>query len=384
MSETNAAQVSATPSGGVENAEPVVVNGGDSPVSWDAFESLHEQASAKKESAPKKQKKEEITEESQPVKAESKKVSDKKDAEPIEKSAAPAKILKLKSGEQTLDIAADAMVPVKIDGKTTHVPLQEAINRYSQQSHLDKVYNTYKAEKQSFESERESISKALNKSYDLLVNQKDLRGFMEHFGEALGLDAQRLYDDAVTKIKAQAEELSALTPEERKLRELEEENKYYRSRMDAKKQEVEQAKSMQQLESQVTKVLESNGMTKEDLVNSWDELVELGYEKESITPEFIAKYHGNRKKISFIEETLKGISPELASDQSVIEELATNAITLDASQEEILEAIKELYGDDSVQKLNKKINRSMRANAQGGAKAVKNPGSDPLFFDDIT
>jgi hypothetical protein len=384
MSETNAATVSATPAGGGEVAEPVVVHGGDSPVSWSELENLHEQAPAKKEAAPKKPKKEEIPQESQEVKVEGKKGSDKKDAEPIEKSAAPAKILKLKRGDETLDIAADAMVPVKIDGKTTHVPLQEAINRYSQQSHLDKVYQTYKAEKQSFESERESISKALNKSYDLLVNQKDLRGFMEHFGEALGLDAQRLYDDAVTKIKAEAEELATLTPEERKLRELEEENRYYRSRMDAKKQEVEQAKSMQKLESHVTKVLDAHQMTKEDLVNSWDELVELGYEKESITPEFIAKYHGNRKKISFIEQTLKGISPELASDQSVIEELATNAITVDASEEEIMEAIKELYSDDSVQKLNKKINRSMRANAQGGAKAVKNPGSDPLFFDDIT
>lgn len=378
MSET-AATASVTPTGGTEAAEPVVVHGGDSPVGWDDLETLTE---TKKEAAPKKEKKapepkSDDSEEEKPKQA-------KKSDEPIEKAPTPAKLLKLKRGEETLDIAADAMVPVKIDGKTTHVPLQEAINRYSQQSHLDKMYHQYKAEKEAFETERTTISKALNKSYDLLVNQKDLRGFMDYFGEALGLDAQQLYDDALTKIKAQAEELASLTPEERRLRELEEENKYYRSRKEAQKQEFEQAKSMKQLESQVTQVLEKNGMSKEDLVKAWDDLVELGYEKESITPEFLAKYHGNRQKISFIEGRLKEISPEAADDQSIIEELATNAIQLDASNEEIEQAIQDLYGDTAVKKLSRKINKNMKSNSQAGTKSVKNPGSDPLFFDDLT
>lgn len=378
MSET-AATASVTPTGGTEVAEPVVVHGGDSPVGWDDLETLTE---TKKEAAPKKEKKapepkSDDSEEEKPRQA-------KKSDEPIEKAPTPAKLLKLKRGEETLDIASDAMVPVKIDGKTTHVPLQEAINRYSQQSHLDKMYHQYKAEKEAFETERTTISKALNKSYDLLVNQKDLRGFMDYFGEALGLDAQQLYDDALTKIKAQAEELASLTPEERRLRELEEENKYYRSRKEAQKQEFEQAKSMKQLESQVTQVLEKNGMSKEDLVRAWDDLVELGYEKESITPEFLAKYHGNRQKISFIESRLKEISPDAADDQSIIEELATNAIQLDASNEEIEQAIQDLYGDTAVKKLSRKINKNMKSNSQAGTKSVKNPGSDPLFFDDLT
>jgi hypothetical protein len=381
MSESIAAQVSTTPAGGSEVSEPAVVHGGDSPVSWNDLEALTDSKPEKKSSEPRKDKK---AKEDQEVKVEGEKKSDKKDPTPIEKEITPAKILKLKRGEQTLEIASDTMVPVKVDGKTVEVPLQEAINRYSQQSHLDKVYREYKSQKESFESERQAISKALNKSYDLLVEKKDLRGFLEHFGEALGLDAQSLYEDAIKKIRAQEEEWSHLTPEQRRLRELEEENNYYRSRKEAQKQEVEQAKSMKQLESQVSQVLEKNGMTKDDLVKSWDELVELGYEKDSITPEFIAKYHGNRQKITYVEEILGKISPELASDESVIEELATNAIQLDASKEDIEEAIKTLYADTSEQKLSRKISKNMKANSQGGTKSVKNPGSDPLFFDDLT
>lgn len=382
MSET-AATVSTTPTGGSEAAEPVVIHGGDSPVDWNDLETLTDSKPAKKEAAPKKEKKEPEPKADDSDEEESPKQAKKSD-EPIEKAPTPAKLLKLKRGDEAFDVASDAMVPVKIDGKTTHVSLQEAINRYSQQSHLDKVYQQYKSEKEAFDTERSSISKALNKSYDLLVNQKDLRGFMDYFGEALGLDAQGLYDDAVTKIKAQAEELASMTPEERKLRELEEENKYYRSRKDAQKQELDRTKSMKDLEGQVSKVLDQNGMTKDDLVKAWDDLVDLGYEKASITPEFLAKYHGNRQKISFIETRLKEVSPEVAGDQSIIEELATNAIQLNASNEEIEQAIQDLYGDMAVKKLSNKINKNMKSNKQAGMKAVKNPGSDPLFFDDLT
>ena len=105
---------------------------------------------------------------------------------------------KLKNGDQEIELATDIKVPVKIDGKLTEVTLQEALNRYSQQAHLDKIYKDYKSQSEKFESERKAISDALNSSYDYLVNKKDLRGFLDYMGEALGVDSHALYQDAVS------------------------------------------------------------------------------------------------------------------------------------------------------------------------------------------
>lgn len=383
MSETNAAPTQqATP----QATEPVIIHGGDSPASWDELEALTSkpEPKAKKEAKEPKEKKEvsdvpqEKAEEKQEVKGDKTKVDDK-----VAKTTQPVKIVKLKSGESVLDVSSDTLVPVKVDGKPLQVPLQEMINRYSQKEHVDQLYKTMKTEKQSFESERAKIAEALNKSYDYLVNQKDLRGFMEFLGEAMGVDAESLYSDAVGDIRKQMEEYTSLTPEERKLKELEQENAYYKKRTEAQKQAKEQAKQRQSLEAQVSQALEQSQMTKGDLVKAWDDLIGLGYKSDELSVEFLTNYHSNSKKISFIEEKLKEYAPEHASNQEIIEDLATQALKLDASLEDIEEIVKQLYSETAEKKLTKKINTNMKAAKQGGSKAIKNPGSDPLFFDDI-
>jgi hypothetical protein len=383
MSETNAAPTQqATP----QATEPVIIHGGDSPASWDELEALtlKPESKAKKEAKEPKEKKEASdvpeakAEEKLEVKGDKTKVDDK-----VAKTTQPVKIVKLKSGESVLDVSSDTLVPVKVDGKPLQVPLQEMINRYSQKEHVDQLYKTMKTEKQSFESERTKIAEALNKSYDYLVNQKDLRGFMEFLGEAMGVDAESLYSDAVGDIRKQMEEYTSLTPEERKLKELEQENAYYKKRTEAQKQAKEQAKQRQSLEAQVSQALEQSQMTKGDLVKAWDDLIGLGYKSDELSVEFLTNYHSNSKKIGFIEQKLQEYAPEHASNQEIIEDLATQALKLDASLEDIEEIVKQLYSETAEKKLTKKINTNMKAAKQGGSKAIKNPGSDPLFFDDI-
>lgn len=378
----------------VEGAEPVVISGGDSPASWDELDALtvkgKQKAEPKEVKEPKEKKEAKEPKETKEAKAEDdgdKQTKDakaeKKDSAEVAKSDAPVKLLKLKSGDKTLDVSADTLVPVKIDGKTVEVSLQEAINRYSQQSHVDKLYKSYKAEKDSFEKEKTAISEALNKSYDYLVNQKDLRGFLEYLGEAMGVDSETLYNDAVGNLSKQIEEFSSLSPEERKLKELEAENARYRQKADAEKQQKLQAKSKAELESHVSKVMEDYGMDQAALVKSWDDLTSLGHKPEEITPEFLGAYYANTQTINAIEQKLTAINPELAQNGKIIEELATHAIQTELNDAEIEEVISQLYGETPEKKLSKKIDKNTKANRQGGSKAQKNPGSDPLFFDDI-
>jgi hypothetical protein len=396
MSESSPVQStptqSATPQATPEGTEPVVLSGGESPASWDELDALTAKPrTPKSEPKPKKEEKKEKHadpegdsegEEKQETKGKSE-PGEKKETKTVEKAESPVKLLKLKGSDGEIQVASDAKVPVKIDGKTVDVPLQEAINRYSQQSHLDKLYKSFKTEKETFESERKQISEALNKSYDYLVNQKDLRGFLDYLGEAMGVDSHALYQDALGNVQKQMDEMQGLSMEERRIRELEAENNYHRKKMETAKTQKEEAKSKAELESHVTKVMQDFGMDKAALVKSWDDLISLGYKEQDITPEFLGNYYANTRKIDMIESHLGSIDSGLAQNAEIVEQLATYAIQTGASDSEIQEAITQLYGKTPEKKLQDKIEKNMKASSQKGTKAQKNPGSDPLFFDDI-
>lgn len=398
--------VNPTPTNTSELSTPIEVAGGTSPVSWDELEGVSKykaevkkqekkaEIEAEKAVAPKKKEaksepKDSEDESEESDEGEGKRAhSDKKEQESkkeVAEKVATAKKLKLKNGDQEIELATDIKVPVKIDGKLTEVTLQEALNRYSQQAHLDKIYKDYKSQSEKFETERKAISDALNSSYDYLVNKKDLRGFLDYMGEALGVDSHALYQDAVSGLSKQLEEWQGLSPEERRLKELEQENAYWKSKEDSKKAEREAAKSRQALESEVNQVMTSYSMTQSELVKAYDELKSLNYKDEDLQAnlEFIGRYHDNKQKMGLIEETLKEIGEELATEESIVEwlELATaNGIKKD----QLPEVIQEYYQQEATKKVNSAIRRKERANRQLGSKAQKNPGSDPLFFDDLT
>lgn len=394
MSEAQSAAASAPVNTSELNSE-VVASGGTSPVSWDELEGVtkfkrevkkqeaKEEAEAEKEVKPKKESKSEPKDKDEEedskvsVKSDKSKQTDKKE---LAETKAEARKLKVKNGDQELELATDLKVPVKIDGKLTEVTLQEALNRYSQQAHLDKIYKEYKSQKDSFETERKSISEALNKSYDYLVNKKDMRGFLDYLGEALGVDSHKLYQESMGTAQKQWEEWNQLTPEERRVKELEAESAYYRSKEEQRKLAHTEAKSRQALESQVQSVMQKYSMDQTSVVKAYDDLKAAGVPEEQITPEYLGKYHANVQKLNLIETKLAEINPELAQDHDVIEQLATLAINTNANEREIAEAISQIYGESPEKKLANKIKKSERA---ARSHVPKNPMKDSMFFDDL-
>lgn len=390
-----------------EVSQPITVGGGETPVSWDQLESV----SNYKETVAKNEAKEEIkakseakkelgSKESKPSKEEELKAyrdsKESKSKEPGKESKAAAKEsdksdgdkdnpvgkrLRLHSGEESYELPLDIKVPVKVDGKMEEVSLQEALSRYSQQKHLDKLYQDYKQKSSSFEKEQAKIKQTMANLTDLLTNKKDVRGFIEAVAEPLGLDPNTVYSDLVGKLEAQAEEAFLLSPEEKKARQVEQELSYYKRKMEAQKTEAQEAQTRQQLESSVEQLLTQNQMQKADFVKGYDDLIKLGFNAESITPEQIGIYHKNLKTIERVETKLAEKNPELAQDTALIEKLATYAIQTNATAEEIDLAIEELYSTEAEKKLAKKVNKSLSKAAK--ETPMRNPGKDPMFFDDI-
>lgn len=379
-----------------EVSQPISQGGGESPVSWDQLESvgnfqsevakneakqeLQAEKAAKKELGSRDAKEDtESSEKKAERKAETKEPKAKGEAESAKQTE--AKRLKIQHGEEAFDLPLEAKVPVKIDGKVEQVSLSEALARYSQQKHLDKIYTDYKKEKAAFEQERGKMNSMMTRVHDLLVNKKDIRGFIETVAEPLGLDPTQVYQDTVSQLEARLEEAQLLSPEERKAKALEEELSYYRRKQEAAKQEATAAKSRQELETKVDSVLQQTGMDKAAFVKSYDELIKLGFEANSLTPEQIGSYYRNMQTISYVETKLAEKNPELAQDNAVIEKLATLAIQNQATPDEINQVIEQLYTTEAEQRLSKKINKSIRKNQS--ETPVKNPSKDLMFFDDL-
>lgn len=376
-------------------SQPIEAGGGESPVSWEQLESVSNfQSEVAKNEAKEEIKAEKAAERELGTKAKDKsedaeskadrKANSKepkaKDEETREKQA-ESKRLKIQHGEEAFDLPLDAKFPVKIDGKVEQVTLSELQARYSQQKHLDKIYTDYKKEKAAFEQERGTMKSMVEKVHDLLVNKKDLRGFIETVAEPLGLDPTQVYQDTLSQMEAKFEEAQLLSPEERKARALEEELSYYRRKQEEAKQAQTTAKARQELETTVESVMQKTGMDKAAFVKSYDELVQLGFKPDDLSAEQIGSYYRNMQTITQIETRLGEKNPELAQDQALVEKLATLAIQTQATPAEIDQVIEQLYESESEKKLAKKINKSIRkASAE---TPVKNPGKDPLFFDDI-
>lgn len=334
--------------------EPISVAGGDSPVSWDDLESISQHLNLKNEQKTDSKELQSFKfDENEP---DFKQNRDQKTK--VDTFKQNAKLLKLKSNGKDIELMSDTMVPVKIDGKIVDVPIQEAINRYSQQSHLDKLYNGFKQEQSKFESERKAISDVFNKSYDLLVNQKDLRGFFDIISQAMGQDSESLYQEHMLQIGKELEEFNTMTPEERRIRKLERENRVHREQTERVKQSEARAKSMKELETQAQEVMKQTGMSEKDLVDTFEELKKLGYEESKIDLNQIASYHNAVKTHEFVKEQVSKLAPQV-SDDSVMN-ITEHALKVGASKDEIAEAIKQLYGDNSGQQLAKKLIKTDR------------------------
>lgn len=345
----------------------------------EAKEDLKAEKSAEKELGTKAKEKAEDSDSDADGKTKAAKVKEK-DKEDV-KADTQSKRLKIQHGEEAFDLPLDAKFPVKIDGKVEQVSLSELQARYSQQKHLDKIYTDYKKEKAAFEQERGKMKSMVDQVHDLLVNKKDLRGFIETVAEPLGLDPSQVYQDTVSQLEAKLEEAQLLSPEERKAKALEEELSYYRRKQQDARQAEATAKSMKELEASVETVMQKAGMDKAAFVKSYDELVQLGFKPEDLSAEQVGSYYRNMQTIARIETRLGEKNPELAQDQKLVEKLATLAIQTQASPEEIDAVIEQLYTSEAEQKLAKKINKSIRkASAE---TPVKNPSKDLMFFDDL-
>jgi hypothetical protein len=195
----------------------------------------------------------------------------------------------------------------------------------------------------------------------------------------MGTDGNKLYEETAEQMRAALELDLDLSPEERRIKQLESETTYYRTKAERERTAKAEAEQTKALESEVSAIIEDLGIDKAVFVKAYDDLVANGADPNSVTPKMVAQFYSNARTIERIETRLSDINPELATSSN-IEKLATLAIQTGANDSEIEAVIQELYENETEKKLSKKINKTMKAKA---SPTPRRAGSDPLFFDDL-
>lgn len=383
--------------------EPVAMSGGDQPLSFDDieavsnFKKVEKEHKAKEEketkSAPKSKEREGDDDGKEENKKNQEKVTQSKDDDKeqakikqekdIKSELAKAKSIKVKKGEEDIDLPSNTLIPVKIDGKVEEIELQKVLDGYSGQAHLSRLYSQYKKEKEDYEKDKTSIQQGLNKLSEM-VQGGDPRGAVEYLAEAMGADGYQVWQEFVKKIDDLLEGQRPLSQEQKEALRLKEENEYWKRKHESHKEKLSAREEEETLRTKISSLQEKHGISNQDFAMCYDDLVSSGkFTEDDVTPELVVEYYTTLKTQDYVAKSINEVNPALDKGefQEAVREISSHALKMGMSESEIKAAVMALYETEGHKRLARKIKKS--EDKARGELGVRNPSSDPLYFSDL-
>lgn len=228
------------------------------------------------------------------------------------------KRLKAKFGEDEFEIAAEALIPHKVDGKEELIQLQELLNNYSGKVAWDKRFTELDKERKAHKKETEDINKYVQ-GFAELVNKKDIMGALAYVAQFTGKDPIAFRKEARDSLLTQLEKYITMSPEERRFAELEEENQILQQHRQSEIQRSQMEKSSEALLSEMRQIQETHGLTDDRLIEIVDVLEKQGVDINVLSPGDLLRYHQTDLAYSRVEKALDSLSPGLSDDDEVVE-----------------------------------------------------------------
>ena len=354
--------------------EPIVKQGGDSGISDEEMAALDspEKQEAKKELSSKVKK--EPKAEAEPE------IEAKPDAVSQE---IKAKTFKIKNGDADMDLREDAMVPVKVDGKVTQVPLKDLLSEFSGKTDWTRKYQDLSNEKKTFYDERDTITNRVNEFYRLSVDEKNPRLAIDFLAEAMGADPHEVWTNLMAPIKEAMKNAPQLSPEEIAVNETKEELDYYRRKEELRKTEGAKARENEGLLSRIKDTQEKLAMSSEQFKKSYDDLVaeakRSGFDVNNLTPEMVGEYHQILDRRSKIQEYVVEAYADSEKQSDIEVQLYdTWAKNPEFSLDDIKDIAREVYGSSK-----SKSSRLVERVKETKPKPAARPQNEPLSWDDL-
>lgn len=346
---------------------------------------VEKEDSPKKE--PKRVKKEAVKEEE-----EEKPIVENEDNELPEEKKGKKLRLRMSDGD-LYNIDADSTIPVKIDGKTEEIPMQELINNYSGKTAWDKKFTEIGKEKKVIEVERNMLTEQKNKLTEHVNNaliplkdpNKNPLDSMLYLVEMAGEDPYAAYRRIM---EANLEELSSLMDMSETEREL-----FFHKKKDelhgkvAKQRQAKMSKdaAFNQAIEKVNNLRQAHNVTEDEFVDASEELEELfkvqGLDANGITEEQVVDYASLKPHIASVKELIEPYEENISEEKygEVVAQLSRYLRDGKSDKKGISEILKRNFSvDEDVKELNTKVYQK----GQKIAKKIESEESELESFGD--
>lgn len=319
-----------------------------------------------------------------------------KKAEELEKQI--KKMLKAKAGDKELELDEDTELFNKVDGEDVPVKLKDLLKDHSGKTAWDKRFSKLDQDRRMHKGEVHKFS-SVKESIKQMFGEKDPNVRLFKMATLAGMNPiefrKQFYDDTIKNI----ESYYGMTDEERKARDLEFENSYYKYSADAAQKDKDLLQAQRDQEIKVGRLLQQTGIGPDAFTDRYEYLTtELNAEQmkdlESQgkfsagkpTPDFIVETIQKDALWNAAEDVLQDIKVSWTPEQKA---LRLNALVNDSwaqkmTPEQIQEVVSELWGKGRAKKVVEKTEAERKEHFEG-SKVVptRTTNSEPMFFGDL-
>lgn len=315
-------------------------------------------------------------------------------ADLLEEAKEVAKILKYKAGDKEAEIPETAIFRKLIDGKEVEVTLKDLQEHYAGKVAWEKRFSELGGDKAKFLKERDHFTKektAIEQKIGTfleLAKGEDKLAAANYLLELNGVNPVDYMKTLRAQLLPIVEEWSKLTPEQRDLREKEEELGLLRRREDQRLSETQQQTKNLETHNKIQKLLDDNSIDQDTFVNRYKELVPLmkqqGLDTDKLQPEDVIDYHKELEIEGAMQNLVKEVNEELGGDNffKAVDTMKDVYRKFPGySVEDLKDIASQVFGSDKVKTLQKKVAKS-KPQATPVQKVI-NPQHDPLDWDNV-
>ena len=237
------------------------------------------------------------------------------------------KTIRLKDGDERFDIPEDATVPVKVKGRKEFVSLNELRENYSGKKVWSDEIEAAKGrqvelerEKEDFEASREETRNHFRKIGSMLHEafenpEADPLAAMKYLVELGGRNVLDFEKTMMGHYGKLASQFSEMDETEQELYWTRRENELLRNNQATQSQQVEERRAQEQRNQQLAQVREKYGVSEEEYLATEQELEQLGYDLEQVTPEQVSHYAALKPMVEQAEQLTKQFEEDLSTDE---------------------------------------------------------------------
>jgi predicted DNA-binding protein len=220
-----------------------------------------------------------------------------KPAEEKTETAPKGPTLRVKNGDESVDISPEATVKVKVNGKNEFVPVKELMTNYSGKVAYDEKFEKIQSETKEFTKEKEEFTAYKD---NMVGNFKEIFGKLEdpetnpmealtYLLDIAGKPVHTYMKRVMEHQLGELEKLQEMDETEMSLYWTQQENEYLRSNQATQAKREESQKTKMELDSKISDLRERHGVSEEEFSTVRNELIEQTGSKD-VSPEDVVQY----------------------------------------------------------------------------------------------